>query len=465
MKILPLKLITQEEQDVFGTSICNLAHLARNNLFVPEGIVIKTPCGQNFSSKKVSLPLELLKELDKKKSFLVGGKVVKSKDLVWQELVQKWADEWQKNIRSGDQLEKINLRPQVIFFVYPEVSKIKAHFDPEIKEVVINSEVKLLPKQLKQIDEAVSLANRLLFLPQVYEFLVDSQERVILIGLSPFTQTAYPPKDMVVEVIPKKEQNLFIKSAMKLFFNFSKSPGINSDLSGIDGVFIEAEKIATFDETVSKLVEAATGHPEKSVIFKLPDPPGNFGGSLGLTLRRKALDDAARTFLFVKNKKNLNNLELVIPFLRTTRELLEVKKELAVLGITRKGRLKIWAEVSTPAGLIEIDRYVNIGIDGVIIDVGRLQEFLMGFSLEEKEYYQKELTALLEFLKPVLKVLHRQRIPLLARGNLVLHPDILEFLIEEGVWGIVAGSYQEAQFLPEHLHFAEKRMVLKRLRN
>ena len=41
-----------------------------------------------------------------------------------------------------------------------------------------------------------------------------------------------------------------------------------------------------------------------------------------------------------------------------------------------------------------------------------------------------------------------------------MHPDILNFLVEKGCWGIVANNIIEAENLPEHLCWVEKRAVL-----
>ena len=101
-----------------------------------------------------------------------------------------------------------------------------------------------------------------------------------------------------------------------------------------------------------------------------------------------------------------------------------------------------------------------MGLDGIILNLDELQKFLGGYSITEGEFYEKQTQTVIKFIQPLFKTLHKAEIPVLAMGSLCLHPDILDFLLEGGVWGIVANNHIEAENLPEHLNWAEKRMVI-----
>ena len=120
-------------------------------------------------------------------------------------------------------------------------------------------------------------------------------------------------------------------------------------------------------------------------------------------------------------------------------------------------------EFKVPENFINLERYLKVGFDGAILDLDFLQKSLGGYELEEGEFYKKQVQTLIKFLEPIFKIFHQHEIPVLAKGCLNLYPDILEFLIEKGVWGIVVNTALEAESAPDHLSWVEKRMVMKRL--
>jgi len=60
-----------------------------------------------------------------------------------------------------------------------------------------------------------------------------------------------------------------------------------------------------------------------------------------------------------------------------------------------------------------------------------------------------------------IRLLHKSKMPFIATGSLCFNPKVLEFLVEKGVYGIVAARY-EAHSAHELLHQTEKRMILRK---
>lgn len=503
MNILPIKLITDEDQPVFGVNAANLAKLARSGFPVASGFVICPP--QIFLQtilrhivqsdkeifeqrleiikreiRKIPLPEKLEKEMGKTENFYLHGKLVNKKKELWFLLLETWINELRSRIWRGGFGEDItlNLTPQFVVLL-TKISKrqallrglarkikktavlvsVTAHIDPEEKEVIIKSTVKLTPPQLKVVDETVLAANKRLFLPQTYQFLI-VEDKVVVVGISPFTQSLPASKDQDV-VLPKKQQQRLVKTAVKLFLNLSSGFAIET---GVDGILIEGERVDGFDETVFKLTEGALTFPEKPVIYKLPDIlQGDIRGALRLLHDKKLMQTSSEAFIFARHKKNLLNLEIALPYVRSCEEFLQLKRELAVKGITRKGSLKLWLELAIPENIINLESYLTAGLSGVILNLDELQKLLGGHGLEAGEFYRKEVQSLIKFIQPIFKVLHKAGVPVLTKGELTLYPDIIECLISEGVYGVVVNTLVEAHSVPEHLHWAEKRMVEKRL--
>lgn len=465
MNILPIRQISETDQPIFGANLFNLAKLARADYSVLPGIavsppqfelqtilkLIKTKNEETMDQKltivrkeirKIPCPKDLEKELDGH-GFYLNAQVLE-KHQVWPELLKNWLEQlkiifWKQGF-SVNMLE--NLTAQAVFSTQKRISLATAYFDPDLGDTVIKTSQKVSPAIMQTIDQLVISANKKLFLPQVYNLILTDKE-VYLVGLGPFTQTLPVSQESDV-VISKDEQKKLVRSAIKIFLNLSSGFAIPSDA---DGVLVEGERIEGFDETVFKLAEAALSFSGKPVIYKLPE---------------SLLDMVSQAFLFARTKKSLLNLELGIPQVRSCQEYTELKQELFKRGISRQETLKFWLEVAAPENVINIQDYLREGIDGVILETDILQRLLGGYEMAEGQFYGKQVQALVKFIGPVFKILHRVKVPILAKGELILHPEILDFLVEEGVFGVVANNMVEAESLPEHLNWAERRMVAKR---
>lgn len=484
MIILPIKHIVEEDQALFGANLFNLGKLERMNFPVLKGIAISSPeivldtvvkyletskshlLEQNLEIikkeiSKIPQPENLRKELGSNKGFYLNGEIIKDQKILWLKLLHIWLSEIKNHFLKSGFSPRINeLNAQSIFFLDEKFISIKAYFDPKSEDVLIESKDKLNPDILHKIDQLVMDANKKLLIPQIYKFLL-IKNNLKLLSLSPFTQTFSLSNEENL-IIPKNEQKILVKSAIKLFLNLSSGYAVGENL---DGVLLEAEDILGFDERAFKLAESAISFPNKPIIFKLPDVINEkeVRGALRLLNQKSLLKEAVDVFFFVRVKKNLFNLELCIPFLRSADELMEIKRELLSMGLSRKGSLKFWMEFKVPENYINLEKYITAGFDGAILDLDFLQKSLGGYDVFEGEFYKKQVEALLKFLEPAFKMFHQNRIPVLVKGSLNLYPDVLEFLVEKGVWGVVVNSALEADSIPEHLSWAEKRMVMKKL--
>ncbi len=483
MIILPLKHITESDQPIFGANLFNLGKLERDSFPVFEGLAISPPeiiletvlkhletskkeiFEQNLEIIKKDVanifePEELLRELRDHKCFYLNGEIIKDRKVLWLKLLSVWFDQIRNNFwQLGFSPKITDLKAQTIFFIQDKFLVIEAFYNPEIEEVMIESSEKLNPEFLQKIDKLVLEGNKKLLIPQNYQFLkVGNQLK--LIKLSPYTQSLPLAKEEDL-VVSKPEQKKLVKSAIKLFLNLSSGYAVGENL---DGILLEGESIIGFDERVFKLAESALTFHSKPVIFKLPDvlQEQEIRGTLRLLNQKSLLKEAAEAFFFVRVKKNLYNLELAIPYLRSSEELSEIKRELLSMGLSRKGSLKFWMEFKVPENLINLEKYLEVGFDGAILDLDFLQKSLGGYGIEEGEFYKKQVQTLLKFLEPSFKIFHQNKIPVLVKGSLNLYPDVLEFLVEFGAWGVVVNTALEADSAPEHLSWAEKRMVMKR---
>ncbi len=491
IEILPIKSLSEEDSPIFGGLNVSLAKLFRLGFPVAAGLVISAPEFKlktvlehfDFGTKEIfeqsltlvkkeikSLPVPeiLQKETQKHKTFLVAGQVVKSKKDLWQVLLNSWLEEikfrlWKDGFYPGISR---GLFPLIVIFVKKVESTGSAYFDPLQDDVVINIKAgKLHLNDQKKIYELVKEANKKLFIPHEYEWILDGG--VMLTEVKQFTQSAAYP-DVSIQHTPGVEKEKAARSAVKVFMDLSDSNSYEQDL---DGVYIASEKIFdlnkpndSFENLVFKIVESALVFPQSPVFLKLADKSEGMGkvrGTLRLLHQKNLFDPIADVLDFARHKKGLNNVHVVIPFVMGVNELLQIKRELAVKKLMRKNSLQIWMEVAVPENIINLDEYLIAGIDGIVLNLDELVSFLNGFdnTQEEMTFYKKEVSALLKFLEDALKLLHKSKIPFIAYGSLSLYPQVLEFLVEKGVYGIVIERY-EANSIKDLLHQTERRMVL-----
>jgi hypothetical protein len=482
MVILPVRLITEIEQPIFGANLFNLAKLERSGSPVLPGVAlaepdlvvntvlkhVSTPDKETFEQKftlilaeiiKIPLPEILDKELSAKKDLYFNGQVFKNKKQLWLKVLEFWVNEIRQKIwRQGFQQGIASgLTPICVFFCEGKFFPIKAYFDPDLREVIIQGEQRLTPAVLKEIDNLVTVANKKLFIPQIYKFLI-SGSKVFLTSLYPFTQILPVSRELDI-IIPKDKQKRLIKSSVKLFLNLSSGFTIEPNA---DGIIIDGEKIASFDESVFKLAEAAITFPGKPVIYKLPNlQKEDISGALRLLNQQSLLNQALEIFLFVKNKKNLQNVELAIPLTRSVDEFKTMKKELKNSGIFMEDN-RIWLEIAVPENVLNLESYLEEGAGGVILNLDSLQQLLTGYQNSEGEFYKRQIEALINFVRPVFKAAHKRSVPVLIKGESALHADILDLIVEQGGWGVVVNNISEVENLPEYLSWSERRSLEKR---
>lgn len=268
-----------------------------------------------------------------------------------------------------------------------------------------------------------------------------------------------------------------LKSAVRVFLDMSTGLVVEKELDpdsiGVDGVYIASEKIFdlnkprdSFEDLVLRLVDSATTFSDKPILFKLADKSEGMGkvrGTLRLLHQKSLFDPMVDALDFVRHKRGLTNVHIVAPFVRGVNEFLQIKRELAVKKLSRKNSLQQWLEIAVPENIINLEEYLVAGLDGIVLNLDELNSHLNGFdhTQEDLVFYKNEVGGLLKFIEDGLKLLHKSKVPFIAVGSLSLYPQVLEFLVEKGVYGMVVERY-EAPAAHELLHQTEKRLILQK---
>lgn len=131
---------------------------------------------------------------------------------------------------------------------------------------------------------------------------------------------------------------------------------------------------------------------------------------------------------YLRNKLGLKNVSLILPDTRNEKELASMKKLITANGLRRSATFGVYCEVSSPLAVISVQKIINDGVDGLILDLDKL---LVNLAVEDSYRLSPEITG---FVTEVVEKISASAIPVyLAVNNVSLTEDNMEKLIESGL--------------------------------
>lgn len=172
-----------------------------------------------------------------------------------------------------------------------------------------------------------------------------------------------------------------------------------------------------------------------------PNPLLGFRGAYRYIQDNEVFNLELEALKIVRNKMNLKNIWLMLPFVRNVRELGEVKKLIAAAGLYRSPSFKIWMMVEIPSNVVLLDLFIEQGIDGVSIGSNDLTMLMLGTDRDNsdvaKEYNEQDDTMLWAY-EHVIKTAHKHNITSSLCGQAAsVYPQLLKKLVD---WGITSVS-------------------------
>ena len=131
----------------------------------------------------------------------------------------------------------------------------------------------------------------------------------------------------------------------------------------------------------------------------------------------------------------------MLPFVRTVRELTEVKKIIAGSGLSRSASFKLWMMVEIPSNVILLEDFINVGLDGVSIGSNDLTMLILGTDRDNQDVapqFDERNPAVLWALEKTVKTSLKMGITCGICGQAPSeYPDLVEKLVS---WGITSIS-------------------------
>jgi pyruvate,water dikinase len=140
-------------------------------------------------------------------------------------------------------------------------------------------------------------------------------------------------------------------------------------------------------------------------------------------------------------RAEFTNLYVMVPFVRTPAELRGVKQLLAEQGLMRSNDFKLWMMVEVPSNVIILDKFIDVGIDGVSIGSNDLTQLVLGIDRDSEKLadtFDERNEAVMSAIQTAVSVARRRGITVGICGQAPsVYPELTEKLVE---WGMTSVS-------------------------
>jgi pyruvate,water dikinase len=142
-----------------------------------------------------------------------------------------------------------------------------------------------------------------------------------------------------------------------------------------------------------------------------------------------------------KVREKYDNLWVMIPFVRTVSEMAQTVNIMEDEGLKRSDKFKLWMMVEVPSNVILLDKFLDVGIDGVSIGSNDLTQLTLGIDRDSAKLaatFDERDEAVLLSLEKVVKGCKARGVTCSICGQAPsVYPEITEKLVE---WGITSVS-------------------------
>jgi pyruvate,water dikinase len=167
----------------------------------------------------------------------------------------------------------------------------------------------------------------------------------------------------------------------------------------------------------------------------------------------------------VRENLGYKNLWMMVPFVRTVDELVQVKHIINDHGLQRSPSFKLWMMAEIPSNVILLDEFIDVGIDGFSIGTNDLTMLILGTDRDNEHVaseYDERNPAVLWALEQICTKARKRGVTVSVCGQAPsTYPEIAEKLVE---WGATSMSVSPDVIdrTREVVYEAEKRLVARR---
>jgi pyruvate,water dikinase len=168
----------------------------------------------------------------------------------------------------------------------------------------------------------------------------------------------------------------------------------------------------------------------------------------------------------VREDFHLQNLWLMIPFVRRIGELRAIKDIMKEVGMYRTRDFKLWIMVEVPSTVVLIDQFCKEGIDGVSIGTNDLTQLTLGIDRDNATLakgFDERNEAVLRSLRRVISTCNRFGVTSSLCGQAPsVYPEFAEKLVEFGITSMSVNP-DAVERTRKIVASAEQKIILHRL--
>ncbi|OGO01887.1 MAG: phosphoenolpyruvate synthase [Chloroflexi bacterium RBG_13_52_12] len=142
-----------------------------------------------------------------------------------------------------------------------------------------------------------------------------------------------------------------------------------------------------------------------------------------------------------KVREKYENLWVMIPFVRTVKEMEGTVKIMAEEGLKRSPTFKLWMMCEVPSNVILLDKFIDVGIDGISIGSNDLTQLTLGIDRDSAKLaasFDERNEAVMISIEKVVKTCKARGVTCSICGQAPsVYPEITEKLVE---WGVTSVS-------------------------
>ena len=159
------------------------------------------------------------------------------------------------------------------------------------------------------------------------------------------------------------------------------------------------------------------------------------------------------------------NLNLLLPFVRSVNEFEFCYRRLQQLDLTARDSFQVWIMAEVPSVITLLPEYIRAGVRGIAIGTNDLTQLLLGVDREQIQFSDRGLNAnhpaMHKAIAELIKTAHQHDIECCVCGQApVEHPDLIDRLVQWGIDSISVEPDAVAQTY-KAIARAEKRLLLK----
>jgi pyruvate,water dikinase len=179
-------------------------------------------------------------------------------------------------------------------------------------------------------------------------------------------------------------------------------------------------------------------------------------------LLRLELDAASRVY-----DAGYTNLHVMLPFVRTARELAACRQIVADNGLLARAGFELWVMAEVPSVLFNLERYAELGVAGISIGSNDLTQLVLGVDRDSEllaDVFDERDPAVVAYLEQLIPQARKLGLATSICGQAPsVHPGYAEILVRAGI-DAVSVSVDAVERTRRLVAAAEQRLLLEAAR-